>query len=179
MQIREFMTQPVVTVYEDISLEEVARTMLEHHIGGVPVVNAQGKLSAVSSRCRTSPPKSRFLVLDVSRAQVFGHWLGGELLEQMRYGIGPLTWQFDVGTVGHRTAGVYIVQKRWSSVMQPTFQVADMVGGVIALLLIAIVVLAVTRRLKLPLYGRAGPDRHRLSVGALAVPQTTHNRVSI
>ena len=40
MQIREFMTQPVVTVYEDISLEEVARTMLEHHIGGVPVVNA-------------------------------------------------------------------------------------------------------------------------------------------
>jgi CPA1 family monovalent cation:H+ antiporter len=34
--------------------------------------------------------------------------------------------------------------------MQPTSQVADIVGGVIALLLIAIVVLAVTRRLKLP-----------------------------
>ena len=78
-------------------------------------------------------------------AQVFGHWLGGELLEQMRYGIGPLTWQFDVGIVGHRAAGVSSVQKRWPSVMQPTFQVADIVGGVIALLLIAIVVLAVTR----------------------------------
>src|SRR5215471_19650639 len=34
--------------------------------------------------------------------------------------------------------------------MQPTSQVADIVGGIIALLLIAIVVLAVTRRLKLP-----------------------------
>jgi hypothetical protein len=34
--------------------------------------------------------------------------------------------------------------------MQPTSQVAAIVGGVIALLLIAIVVLAVTRRLKLP-----------------------------
>jgi CRP-like cAMP-binding protein len=34
--------------------------------------------------------------------------------------------------------------------MQPTSQVADIVGGVIALLLIATVVRAVTRRLKLP-----------------------------
>ena len=47
MQIRDFMTQSVVTVREDTTREEVARTMLEHHIGSVPVVNAQGKLSGI------------------------------------------------------------------------------------------------------------------------------------
>ena len=40
MQISACMTQPVVTVHEDTTLEEVARTMLEQHIGGVPVVRA-------------------------------------------------------------------------------------------------------------------------------------------
>ena len=47
MQIRDFMTQAGVTVREDTTREEVACTMLEHHIGSVPVVHAQGKLSGI------------------------------------------------------------------------------------------------------------------------------------
>ena len=47
MQINACMSQPVVTVREDTTLEEVARLMLEHRIGGVPVVNAQGTLCGV------------------------------------------------------------------------------------------------------------------------------------
>jgi len=83
MQIRAFMTQPVVTVYEDASLEEVARTMLEHHIGGVPVVNAQGQISGIIT-VSDFAAKEQGIPFSTFRApQVFGHWLGGEPLEQI------------------------------------------------------------------------------------------------
>jgi CBS domain-containing protein len=83
MQIREFMTQPVVTVHEDTTLEEVARTMLEQHIGGVPVVNAQGKLSGIIT-VSDFTAKEHGIPFSTFRApQVFGHWLGGEPLEQI------------------------------------------------------------------------------------------------
>ena len=83
MQIREFMTQSVVTVREDTTLEEVARTMLEHHIGGVPVVNTQGKLSSIIT-VSDFAAKARGIPFSTFRApQVFGHWLGGEPLEQI------------------------------------------------------------------------------------------------
>jgi CBS domain-containing protein len=83
MQIREFMTQSVVTVGEDTTLEEVARTMLEYHIGGVPVVNAQGKLSGIIT-VSDFAAKEQGIPFSTFRApQVFGHWLGGEPLEQI------------------------------------------------------------------------------------------------
>ena len=47
MQNRACMTLSVVTVRQDTKLTEVARPMLQHHNGGVPVANAQGKLSGI------------------------------------------------------------------------------------------------------------------------------------
>jgi CBS domain-containing protein len=38
LPIRDIMTQPVVTVAPDTSIMEVAQLLLEHRIGGVPVV---------------------------------------------------------------------------------------------------------------------------------------------
>ena len=41
------MSQPVVTVGPETSLAEVARTMVDYRIGGVPVVDPQGKLRGI------------------------------------------------------------------------------------------------------------------------------------
>jgi CBS domain-containing protein len=45
----EIMSRPVITVREDTTLEAVARTMLDHRIGSVPVVDGDGKLVGIIS----------------------------------------------------------------------------------------------------------------------------------
>jgi CBS domain-containing protein len=83
MQIKEFMTQPVVTVHEDTTLAEIAGTMLAQHIGGMPVVNAQGKLSGIITVSDFAAKEQGFSFSTFRAPQVFGHWLGGEPLEQI------------------------------------------------------------------------------------------------
>jgi len=83
MQIRDFMTQPVVTVREDTTLAEVAGTMLAQHIGGVPVVNAQGKLSGIITVSDFTAKEHGIPFSTLRAPQVFGHWLGEEPLEQI------------------------------------------------------------------------------------------------
>ena len=64
------MTQPVVTVREGSALDEVARTLLEHRIGGVPVVEVVlfqiihigNYRSETKSALRLSPFRSPFLL---------------------------------------------------------------------------------------------------------------------
>jgi acetoin utilization protein AcuB len=43
---KEFMSSAVITISPDATVEEAARLMLEHHIGGLPVVEG-GKLVGV------------------------------------------------------------------------------------------------------------------------------------
>lgn len=83
MQIGECMTQPVVTVREDTTLEEVARTMLEHRIGGVPVVNAQGRLCGIVTESDFAAHEHGVPFSTFRAPQVFGHWLGSETLAQI------------------------------------------------------------------------------------------------
>lgn len=47
MKLREIMTRPVITIREDTPLQEVAQIMLEHRIGGVPVINESGDLTGI------------------------------------------------------------------------------------------------------------------------------------
>ena len=49
MNAAEIMSQPAITVREDTTLEAVARTMLGHRIGSVPVVNDDGKVVGIVS----------------------------------------------------------------------------------------------------------------------------------
>ena len=44
MQVREIMSSPAITVSSDAGIRSVASVMLEHHISGVPVVDAEGAL---------------------------------------------------------------------------------------------------------------------------------------
>lgn len=47
MKVSEIMTQPVVTAREDEPLAQVARLMLDHKIGCVPIVGGDGTLSGI------------------------------------------------------------------------------------------------------------------------------------
>ncbi len=47
LEIASIMTKDPVTVTEETAMGEVARLMLENKIGGIPVVDAQGKLVGI------------------------------------------------------------------------------------------------------------------------------------
>jgi CBS domain-containing protein len=47
MKARDVMVSPVVTVKPRTSIGELARTLLEHHISAVPVVDERGKLVGI------------------------------------------------------------------------------------------------------------------------------------
>jgi CBS domain-containing protein len=49
MQARDLMTKEVVTVAPDTAVSEIAKLLSQHNIGGVPVVDADGKLRGVVS----------------------------------------------------------------------------------------------------------------------------------
>ena len=49
MRAHQIMTQQVITVGPDASIVDAADTMLRHHIGGLPVVDAAGRLIGIIS----------------------------------------------------------------------------------------------------------------------------------
>jgi CBS domain-containing protein len=83
MKIREIMTRPIVTVGEETTLEDVARTMLEHRIGCVPVVNAQGKLSGIITESDFMAKEQGVAFLSFRGLNLFGAWLPSEGMERI------------------------------------------------------------------------------------------------
>jgi CBS domain-containing protein len=49
MRVEEFMTRRVITITPDTTLLAAAKLMLEHRVGGLPVVNAAGGIIGVFS----------------------------------------------------------------------------------------------------------------------------------
>jgi CBS-domain-containing membrane protein len=49
MKARDVMVSPVITVPQSCTVREVAKTLVEHGISGVPVVDDQGKLVGIVS----------------------------------------------------------------------------------------------------------------------------------
>ena len=49
MRARQIMTQQVITAGADTTIVEAANTMLRHHISGLPVVDAEGRLIGIVS----------------------------------------------------------------------------------------------------------------------------------
>lgn len=75
MRVSDIMTQPVVTVTEQTTLEEVAQTMLSQRIGGVPVINQQGHLTGIITESDFAA-KEKGMPFSTFRApQVLGQWL--------------------------------------------------------------------------------------------------------
>jgi CBS domain-containing protein len=49
MRAHQIMTRSVITTSPDTTILEAAKTMLQHHVSGLPVVNAAGKLVGIVS----------------------------------------------------------------------------------------------------------------------------------
>lgn len=83
MFVRQIMLTPVITVSEDCSLEEAAKTMLENHIGGLPVVGDQGELSGIVTES-DFVAKEKGVPFSIYRfPQMFGEWMPSEHVERI------------------------------------------------------------------------------------------------
>jgi CBS-domain-containing membrane protein len=49
MRAHQVMTRPVITIGSDASIFEAANVMLQHHVSGLPVLDAAGKLVGIVS----------------------------------------------------------------------------------------------------------------------------------
>ena len=83
MKVSEIMSHPVITVHEDATLEEVARIMLDHRFGSVPVVNEQGTMIGIITESDFAAKGKGVPFTTFEMPQVFGHWLGKSGVEQM------------------------------------------------------------------------------------------------
>lgn len=77
------MTQPVITAQEDTTLEQVARTMIEHRIGSVPIVDGNGRLCGIVTESDFTE-KERCVPFSTFRApQLFGDWFSPDGVEKV------------------------------------------------------------------------------------------------
>jgi CBS domain-containing protein len=83
MQVKEVMSTPVVVVQEDATLEEVARTMLDHHIGCAPVVNRKGLLVGVITESDFAAKEKGFPFSTFRAPQLLGQWISSENVERI------------------------------------------------------------------------------------------------
>ena len=83
MKVSEIMKQPVVTVHEDATLEEVAQTMLNHHVWGVPVVNERGEITGLITDADFAVKEEGFPFSRFRAPQLFGKWISKEHIEKL------------------------------------------------------------------------------------------------
>lgn len=77
------MLTPVITVHEDSSLEEAAKIMLEHHIGGLAVVDDRDELCGIVTES-DFVAKERGIPFSIYRfPQMFGEWMPHEHVERI------------------------------------------------------------------------------------------------
>lgn len=82
MKAKDAMTSPVVTVYPDTPLEDVARWMLQRGIGSVLVVDKEGRLVGIVTEGDFL--KERGVPFSTFRApMLLGRFLGADGLEEV------------------------------------------------------------------------------------------------
>lgn len=83
MKVKEIMAHPAITVSEDTTLEEIARLMLDNHIGCVPVVDANSRIIGIITESDFAAKEKSFPFSVVSAPQILGQWLSKEGLERI------------------------------------------------------------------------------------------------
>ena len=82
MKVREIMTEPVLTVTQDRTLEEVANKMLNNRVGGLPVVNDDGKIVGMVTESDFSAKEHAIPFSRIYSPQLFGEWMSKENVEK-------------------------------------------------------------------------------------------------
>lgn len=83
MQVKEIMSQPVIVVSEDDTLEEVARSLLDNNIGGVPVVDSAGLITGIITESDFGAKEKSIPFSTFRSAQVLGQWLSGSQIDKI------------------------------------------------------------------------------------------------
>ena len=83
MQVKDLMSHPAITVQENTSLEEVARTMLDNDVGGVPVVNSDGELTGIITESDFSAKEKSVPFSTFSAPQILGQWISKNEIENI------------------------------------------------------------------------------------------------
>ena len=76
VRVREIMSTPAITIQPDATLADAARLMLDHKIGCLPVVDADGRVVGIlTERCFF--PEARGVPFSTERvAWLLGEWVG-------------------------------------------------------------------------------------------------------
>ena len=83
MKVVDIMVKPVVVVQEETTLEEIARIMLESRIGGLPVVDRDGKLVGIVTESDFAAKECGIPFSLVRAPQLFGTWMSREGVEHL------------------------------------------------------------------------------------------------
>lgn len=83
MRTADVMTKSVVFAFEDDSLEHVARLMLEHKIGGVPVVNRDLEVVGIVTETDFSLREKGVPFSALRLPSLFGQWCAASNVEQI------------------------------------------------------------------------------------------------
>lgn len=83
MKVGQIMRTPVVVINETASLEEAARTMLEHDLRGIPVVNDLGRICGFLSVSDFATKDKYFVFGRMHVPQLFGNFIPSEGVEKL------------------------------------------------------------------------------------------------
>jgi CBS domain-containing protein len=83
MNVSEIMSEPVISIGVDTSLQEAASLMLEHGFGCLPVVDSEGKLAGILTESSFTA-KEKGVPFSTFRApQLLGKWLSEADVEKI------------------------------------------------------------------------------------------------
>ena len=82
-KISDIMAFPVITANEDDTLRDVAKKMLDKNVGGLPVVDEDGKLIGFVSETDFSAKQNNIPFSRNLAPQLFGRWLNEGEIEKM------------------------------------------------------------------------------------------------
>ena len=82
MKVKEIMTAPVTVVKGDQTLEQAARLMLDNSIGGVPIVDDEGKVVGIVTESDFSAKEHAIPFSRIYAPQLFGEWMSKEGIEK-------------------------------------------------------------------------------------------------
>lgn len=78
MKVSEIMREPVITITQERTLEEVAEKMLNNHVGGLPVVDDEGKIVGMVTESDFSAKEHAIPFSRTYAPQLFGEWMSKE-----------------------------------------------------------------------------------------------------
>ena len=82
MKVKEVMSKPAFVVGADTTLEVVAKMMLDNSIGGLPVVDDDGKVIGIVTESDFSAKEHAIPFSRIYAPQLFGEWMSKEGIEK-------------------------------------------------------------------------------------------------